>query len=138
MSINIEKALYDKAVDFIKKRYPNGWGGAAVIHTEDDRYLISVAPEVLNASTELCIETGAICEAHKFNVRVTHCICVMRENENENFKSLTPCGVCQERLRYWGEDVKVGVTTNDNQLKFVQLKDLMPYYWGNAYKVDNE
>lgn len=61
--MNIEKNLYDAAVYFIKERYPVGWGGAAVIHTEDDRYLISVAPDVLNASAELCIETGAICEA---------------------------------------------------------------------------
>ena len=96
--------------------------------------MISVAPEVLNASAELCIETGAICEAHKFNVKVTHCICVVRDNENSEFKVLTPCGICQERLRYWGENVMVGVTTEDNLLKFARLGDLMPYYWGKAYK----
>lgn len=133
MNVRIERALFDKAVEFIKERYPEGWGGAAVIHTKDDRYLISVAPEVLNASTELCIETGAICEAHKFNATVTHCICVMRENENSDFKVLTPCGICQERLRYWGENVRVGVTTEDSTLKFVELRELMPYYWGKAY-----
>ena len=131
--MNIEQTLYDTAVSFIKKRYPSGWGGAAVIHTQDDRYLISVAPEVLNASAELCIETGAICEAHKFNIPVTHCICVVRDDEHSEFKVLTPCGICQERLRYWGEDVLVGVTTNDNSLKFVCLGELMPYYWGKAY-----
>lgn len=131
--MNIEQTLYDTAVSFIKERYPSGWGGAAVIHTKDGRYLISVAPEVLNASTELCIETGAICEAHKFNAPVTHCICVVRDDERSKFKVLTPCGICQERLRYWGEDVLVGVTTMDNSLKFVPLGELMPYYWGKAY-----
>ena len=132
--MNIEQTLYDTAVSFIKERYPVDWGGAAVIHTEDDRYLISVAPEVLNVSAELCIETGAICEAHKFNAKVTHCICVVRDDENSEFKVLTPCGICQERLRYWGENVMVGVTTGDNSLKFVRLGELMPYYWGKAYK----
>ena len=131
--MNIEQTLYDTAVDFIKNRYPTGWGGAAVIHTDDDRYLISVAIEVFNASAELCIETGAICEAHKWNVGVTHCICVVRDDEHSDFKVLTPCGICQERLRYWGEDVLVGVTTSDNSLKFVRLGELMPYYWGKAY-----
>lgn len=130
----IEQKLYDIAVDFIKVRYPVDWGGAAVIRTEDDRYLLSVAPEVLNASTELCIETGAICEAHKLNVKVTHCICVVRDDENSPFKVLSPCGICQERLRYWGEDVLVGVTTFDGTLKFVRLGELMPYYWGKAYE----
>ena len=132
--MNIEQTLYDTAVDFIKERYPTGWGGAAVIHTDDDRFLISVAIEVFNASAELCIETGAICEAHKWNVGVTHCICVVRDDEHSDFKVLTPCGICQERLRYWGEDVLVGVTTNDSSLKFVRLGELMPYYWGKAYK----
>lgn len=131
--MSIEQTLYDTAVDFIKNRYPTGWGGAAVIHTDDDRYLISVAIEVFNASAELCIETGAICEAHKWNVGVTHCICVVRDDEHSDFKVLTPCGICQERLRYWGEDVLVGVTTSDNSLKFVRLGELMPYYWGKAY-----
>jgi len=135
--MNIEQTLYDTAVDFIKNRYPTGWGGAAVIHTDDDRYLISVAIDVFNASAELCIETGAICEAHKWNVGVSHCICVVRADEHSEFKVLTPCGICQERLRFWGEDVMVGVTTNDKSLKFVRLGELMPYYWGNAYEDGN-
>ena len=129
----MEQKLYDMAVSFIRQRYPAGWGGAAVIRTGDDRYLISVAPEVLNASAELCIETGAVCEAHKYNAKVTHCICVVRDDENSPFKVLTPCGICQERLRFWGEDVLVGVTTPDNSLKFARLGELMPYYWGRAY-----
>ena len=132
--MDIEKDMYNIAVEFIKKRYPVGWGGAAVIHTEDGKFLISVAPEVLNSSAELCIETGAICEAHKFNSVVTHCICVVRDNEKCEFRILSPCGICQERLRYWGEDVKVAVTTEDNCLKFVKLKELMPYYWGKSYE----
>ena len=131
--MNIEQTLFDTAVDFIKNRYPTGWGGAAVIHTDDNRFLISVAIDVFNASAELCIETGAICEAHKWNVGVTHCICVVRDDEQSEFKVLTPCGICQERLRFWGEDVLVGVTTNDSSLKFVRLGELMPYYWGKAY-----
>ena len=46
---------------------------------------------------------------------------------------LSPCGVCQEQLRFWGEDVKVGVTTKDTALKFVTIKELQPYHWTGAY-----
>lgn len=35
--------------------------------TEGGRILTSVSPEVINASAELCMETGAILEAHKLN-----------------------------------------------------------------------
>ena len=74
-----------------------------------------------------------MCEAHKYNVRVTHYLCVVRDDESAPFKVLSHCGVCQERLRFWGTDVKVGVTTSDYTLKFVSLNELQPYHWTNAY-----
>lgn len=49
------------------------------------------------------------------------------------FKILSPCGICQERLRFWGEDVNVAVTLPDNSLKFVSLGELQPYHWTQAY-----
>ncbi len=133
----IEESMYREAIALIEKRYPHGWGGAAVIHTDKDSYFTSVAIDTANASAVLCIEVGAMCEAHKYNERVTHCLCVMREDENAPFRVLSPCGICQERLRYWGEDVKVGVTTPDNSLRFVSLSTLQPYHWTNAYPQDS-
>lgn len=131
--MTVEQTMYRKAAEFIKQRYPAGWGGAAVMHTADGRYLISVAPEVFNSSAELCIETGAICEAHKYNVKVTHCLCLVRDSETAPFKVLTPCGICQERLKFWGDDILVAVTSDDSAVRFVRLGELMPYYWGRAY-----
>lgn len=125
--------MYRLAVELIQKRYKKGWGGAAVIRTEKDSYFTSVPIETANASAILCIEVGAMCEAHKYNEKVTHCLCVVRDDENAPFKVLSPCGICQERLRYWGEDVKVGVTTPDNSLRFVALRELTPYHWSAAY-----
>lgn len=130
----IENKMYLLAVDLIKKRYPKGWGGAAVIRTEEDDYYTSVPIEVKNESATLCIETGAICEAHKHNKKVTHCLCIVRDDENSDFKVLTPCGICQEKLNYWTGNVLVGVTNKENDLKFVALKELQPYHWINAYK----
>lgn len=132
--MDIEQKLYNAAADLIKERYPSGWGGAAAMYTENGQVLTSVAPEVLNASTELCMETGAILEAHKLNTKVTHSICVAREDETAEFLILTPCGVCQERLFYWGEDVKAAVTNVDNELEFKTLKELQPFHWYKAYK----
>lgn len=137
INMNIEQQLYNAAVDLIKKRYPSGWGGAVAMYTESGQILTSVAPEVINASTELCMETGAILEAHKLNTKVTHSICVAREDENAPYLILTPCGVCQERLFYWGEDVKAAVTNPDNELEFKTLKELQPYHWHKAYESGN-
>jgi len=132
----IEQEMFSRAIEFIPKRYPKGWGAVAIVRTEDNRFLSSVAIETANSSVILCIETGAMAEAHKFNVRVTHCLCVVRDDENSPFKILSPCGVCQERLRFWGTEVKVGVTTHDHSLKFVSLNDLQPYHWTNAFPTE--
>lgn len=129
----IEQKMYEIATDFIKQRYPTGWGGVAIIRTQEDHYFSSVALDNANGSVQLCIEVGAMCEAHKVNEKVTHCICVVREDEDAPFTVLSPCGICQERLRYWGTDVLVGITTIDRSLKFVELNILQPHHWTNAY-----
>lgn len=132
----IEQEMYRQAVALIETRYPTGWGGAGVVHTAQGHYFTSVCMENANASAVLCIETGAMLEAHKYNEKVTHCLCLVREDENSPFQVLSPCGICQERLRYWGEGVQVTVTTEDAVLKFVPLKVLQPYHWTRAYPLD--
>lgn len=128
----LEKMMFQKAVELIEKRYPRGWGGAGVVYTAQGHFYTSVSIETANASAELCIETGAMLEAHKYRERVTHCLCVVRENERAPYRVLSPCGICQERLRFWGDEVWVGVTV-EKGLHFVQLKELQPYHWTRAY-----
>lgn len=132
--MGVEETLYSAAKHLIEKRYPSGWGGAAAMYTEDEQILTSVSPDIINASTELCIETGAILEAHKLNTKITHTICVVREDENDEFIVLTPCGVCQERLFYWGENVKAAVTSPSGRLDYKTLKEIQPYHWYKAYE----
>ncbi|MED1603562.1 cytidine deaminase [Alkalihalophilus marmarensis] len=132
--MDIERRIYNAAIDLIKQRYPSNWGGAAAMYTEDGQILTSVAPDVIVASTELCIETGAILEAHKLNTKVTHTVCVVREDENADFKILTPCGVCQERLFYWGDNVKAAVTNRTGELDYKTLKEIQPHHWYKAYQ----
>lgn len=55
--MNIEKQLYEEAVKFIQHRYPKGWGGAAAMYSKQGQIYISVAPEIINAGTALCVET---------------------------------------------------------------------------------
>jgi cytidine deaminase len=134
--INTEEKMFQEAVNLINARYPKGWGGAGVVRTENDHYYTSVWLDTINSSVTLCIETGAMCEAHKYNERVTHCLCVVREDENSKYKVLSPCGVCQERLRYWGDTVMVGVSSDSTEIVFVSLKELQPYHWTSAYSKD--
>ncbi len=133
---HIAKTMYTKAIELIESRYPKGWGGAAVVRTAAGNFYTSVALETANAAASLCIETGAMIEAHKYRERVTHCLCLVRDDENSDYKVLSPCGICQERLRYWGEQVKVAVTNDAQQLLFVTLDTLMAYHWTRAYSAE--
>lgn len=135
--MDIEKRLYDAAVELIKQRYPANWGGAAALALGDGTILTSIAPEVIAASTELCMETGAILEAHKLNKKVTHSLCVVRDDEHSEFKVLSPCGVCQERLIYWGPNVKVAVTVPGDKLVYKTLSEVQPFHWTAAYPDEN-
>ncbi|MDO6583392.1 cytidine deaminase [Photobacterium sp. 2_MG-2023] len=125
----IEKELYDAAVKLIESRYPTGWGGAAAVRTQSGKVLTSVAPDVKNDALSLCMEVGAYLEAHKLNEAVTHSLCLCREDEKSQLLVLSPCGVCQERLVYWGGDVKAAITTASNQLVFKTIRELMPHHW---------
>ncbi len=129
----VEREMYRLAAALIETRYPTGWGGAGVVHTASGHYFTSVANDTANGSASLCIETGAMLEAHKYNEKVTHCLCLTREDEHSPYMVLSPCGICQERLRYWGEDVQVAVTAPGEPLLFVTLGQLQPYHWTKAY-----
>ncbi|SDO70797.1 cytidine deaminase [Halobacillus aidingensis] len=129
-----EQRLYDEARMLVEHRYPSGWGGAAAVRIEDGTILTSVAPDVINDAVNLCMETGAILEAHKRNQRVTHSLCIARDDESSSFKVLSPCGVCQERLFYWGDDVKVAVTHDGEGLMFKTLAEVQPHHWSRAYE----
>ena len=72
-------------------------------------------------------------QAQKLDLRITHSLCISRQDADEEFKILTACGICQERLRYWGENVKVAVTNPENKIIFKTLAELSPCYWGEAF-----
>ncbi len=128
--MNLEKEMFNKALDFLNNRYgENKAGGVAILRIETGKYLISVWPECANSSADLCAEVGAICEAHKLNSKVTHSLCICRQRDNEPYEILSPCGICQERLFFWGKDVKCAISTKDNRVVFKTLEELQPYYW---------
>ena len=99
--MNIEQQLFTAAAELVNTRYPKDWGGAAAIRTETGRIITSIAPDVKNDGLSLCMEVGAYLQAHKLNEAVTHSLCISREDEHADFKVLSPCGICQERLVHW-------------------------------------
>ena len=131
--MKVDQKLFDSVVAFIEQRFgKNSDEGAAAIYTESGKIIISTAPETLNDSVSLCHETGAYCEAYKINEKVVASICVHQNKDGSNIV-LTPCGVCQERLFIYGDDVEVGVPGDDsNFFKSLKLKEVQPFHWRNV------
>ena len=133
--MNLDQILVDAAIDFMNRRFPGeAWEGAAAMYTEDGEILVSTSPECVNESVALCHETGAICEAHKLDKRVTASVCVSRDDQNR-IHILTPCGVCQERLFFWGDQVQVAVPLESDSTRWEAktLKQVQPHYWRRPF-----
>jgi len=134
--MKIDQVLVNAAIDFIGSRFSERkWAGAAAMYTEDGQILISTAPENVNDSVSLCHETGAICEAYKLGKRIVASVCVSFDDAGKAH-ILTPCGVCQERLMYWGEDVEVAVPNSSDSTRWLSktLKDVQPFYWYKPFR----
>ncbi len=135
--MKINQTLIDAAIALMKEKYPNTAGGAAALYTEDGKILTSVGIEkALHDSVNLCHETGSILEAIKLDKKVTASVCVGRLGVDEPVLIYAPCGICQERLRIWGEEVEVAVAKSNDPTRWESktLKEVQPYYWGNVFK----
>ena len=133
--MHLDQRLVDAAIAFVNQRFPGRLNeGAAAMYTSDGEILTATAIEVVNESVALCHETGAICEAYARDRRITATVCVHKNDEGK-FLILSPCGVCQERLWYWGGDIEVAVPLSSDPTKWeaIPLSQLTPRYWRTIF-----
>lgn len=131
--MKVDQKLVQAAIDFVQRRFPNGIEGASAVYLEDGQILISTSPVVTNESVSLCHEVGTICEAYKLDKKIVATVCVSRDEKG--FHILTPCGVCQERLWVYGENVNCAVPLPEDSTKWtsVKLGALSPHYWRKPF-----
>lgn len=65
------------------------------MYTPTGRILTSVSVEAASEAASLCIETGAIAEAHRLNEAITASVCLVREDGM--LRLLPSGGTCMER-----------------------------------------
>ena len=105
------------------------------MYTDQGNLLISTYAESPNVGAGLCHETGSICEAHKLGEKIVASVCVGRDLDGK-FDIIAPCGICQERLWFWGENVEVAIPDENDTTKWVRktLSEVSPHYWNGPYK----
>ncbi len=134
--MHLDQTLVDAAVELLNRRFPAAEGIAAAMYTEDGSILTGVFFQPAWGGGGLCAETGAICEAEKRNQKVTAAVCVSRLSGAHPIVILTPCGICQERLFHWGDQVEVAVPDPSDPTRWMTktLREIQPYYWVNVFK----
>jgi cytidine deaminase len=136
--MEIDQRLIDATISFLNKRFDKSEEDvvAAGAYLENGEMLFGISTDAFLDSVCLCAETGPICEAQKLNLKLTASVCILRENINDKIKFLTPCGVCQERLMFFGEDLSVAIPIKGNPTEWinVKLKELQPNHWFETYK----
>jgi cytidine deaminase len=130
----LDQNLVDAAVSQAVSRFPTGYAGAAAVRTETGRVITSVSFDPPNSGAALCHEAGAYCEANRLNEKVVASVCVSRSDPSRPFLVLAPCGICQERLALWGQDVEVAVAVpgRPGQWQSKRLFEVNPHFWKNA------
>lgn len=138
--MEVDQALVNAAIELAENRYAgdpdgDGWAGAAAMYTSDGQILTSVFVDSPNPAASLCCEAGAIAEAHKLNLAVVASVCVSRDGPEAPFVILTPCGICQERLAYFGGDVQVAVPHPHDPTRWLSkaLREVQPHYWASVH-----
>src|SRR5260370_14370182 len=136
-TMKLDQRLVDAAIELMNTHFPKGeWGGAAAMYTREGDLLTSIGADSPNPAAGLCYETGCICEAQKLGHTVTASACVCRPPNSDKILILTPCGICQERLFFWGSDVEVAVPDPHDPGQWIAktLTEVQPYYWRNVFE----
>ena len=134
--MSVDQSLVDAAIRQALDRFPSGYSGAAAVRLETGQVLTSVCFDPPNGAAGLCHETGAFCEANRLGHGVVASVCVSRSEPGRPFLILAPCGICQERLAFWGQDVEVAVAVQGipGAWESKRLREIQPHHWRNAVK----
>ncbi|WP_367366364.1 cytidine deaminase [Leuconostoc pseudomesenteroides] len=102
---------------------------------ENGDILTSISPEFPNAASSICMELGSYIQAATLDQKITHTLCLVRENEHDSLTVLTPCGICQERLNFWGNTTQCGIGILQNgEVQYMPLAYLQPFHWSRVYQ----
>lgn len=127
--MKVDERLYEAAKELLGLHPEEA---VAACYLEDGSILTGISCDSPHDQASLCAETGPICEAHKLKKKIVSSICISRDkNIPEKILIYSPCGICQERLFWFGEDVEVAIPGKDGstQWESVPLKQVQPYWW---------
>ena len=126
------------AARFAKQRYPDHCSVVSAARFDTGSIYHGVWVDASVDAAALCAEAGPICRAHEEGRRIIAVVSIGWDAENKTATVLPSCGVCQERLAYFGLDVWIAVAGDmqSGSCDYRTLRSLRPNYW--LPEVDSE
>lgn len=126
--MKVDQKLYDAARKLLDE-HPDQ--AVSACYTEDGEILTGVSTDAHHLQVGLCAETGPVCEAQKLKKKIAASICLSNSSKLNRLVINPPCGVCQERLFWFGENVHVAIPEKEDptQWQSVPLKQVQPHWW---------
>ena len=116
--------LIDAAKAVIRKNFENGRHQVgAAIRTKSGRIYSGVHLE--SPGIDICAEPIALGMAISNGEREFESIVAVGSGSDRKYRVLSPCGVCRELIKFYGEDISV-IFVGDGDLKKCRAKDLLP------------
>lgn len=126
--MQVDQNLYDAARKLLDEHLDQA---VCACYNEDGQILTGVSTDSHHYQVGLCAETGPICEAQKAKIKIVASICLSMEAKINKVYILSPCGICQERLFWFGDNVQVAVPQKEDPTKWesLPLKEVQPHWW---------
>jgi cytidine deaminase len=103
--------------------YSHFYVGAALL-SRDDKIYVGCNVENNSYGTTICAERNAFFKAISDGARVFKAIAIVSDDPGHTI----PCGAClQVMSELAGENLEIVTTDQNNQIKILQLKELLPH-----------
>jgi cytidine deaminase len=128
---NEDMQLVEAARKIILKYYRNGKHHVgAALRTKSGRIFSAVNLEANVGRVDVCAEAIVIGKAASEGEKDFDTIVAVRhpnpDEQNQEIKVTSPCGICRELISDYGVDVNV-IFSDNNTLKKCVILDLLPY-----------
>ena len=132
LSITIEdEQLIKAAKDAILKYYKYGKHQiGAALRTKSGKIFTAVHLEANVGRVAVCAEAVVIGKAISEGEKEFDTIVAVRhpnpDEQNQEIKVVSPCGICRELISDYGADTKI-IFSDNNEVKKCVVSDLLPY-----------
>lgn len=124
-----DRELIEKAKNIIAEYYNYGKHHiGAALRTKSDKIFTAVHIEAYIGRVTVCAEAVVLGKAISEGEKAFDTIVAVKhpDEQNKEFRVVSPCGICRELISDYGENIKV-IFSDKGKIKKARVLELLPY-----------